>query len=992
MNELDQRLDPFADASAAFGDYAAAAPVNYGYPGVVRNPLASIIAPELLPVDHDPFDVAPRYKNPLAQRQHERIMEKTDPVAQRLRQIVGLDGERYQTFLERMVRSGSTLASDAITGKQPYETRAGLPGGLPEGATEVDIEPNWLGGKLGMTSKWTAPGPHSEIGRAQDMSGMAVAGPLAAGRGAATLGSGAVMPDRYLLPALKVDGRVYKGGLKDTHSDIFPATPRGWTDEAWTNAVSDARNAGFVNHKGQFLKGQRAAEYAIENELINPRYNQAVLNGGLTSEHLLSDSGTPGSGIAAVANSGKIAPPFFSAVEHAINTAKAEKMTPEQWAGYLKNQPGIKAEELTWMGLDDPKAFGAGKKILTRQELLDHAQEHGVQIKEVRKDKQEGGALNENEYYDMLNDRAHEAMLADYPKRPRESIAAYERRTGQVREHYTEAAADQLAAEGILHPDDVPPGGAKFSEYQLPGGENYREMLFTLPDKASDVAKVTQRADGKWQTEGAGEADRFGFSTREKALEAVNKQEQRPAQRYLSSHWDEPNVLAHVRMNDRIIPEGPQSAPRTNLTEAEIAKEVNERVLSKDPEAQSRYNVSWETMDGATKQKWRDYLRSEATWDEYKGLKTLHLEELQSDWHQAGRKSGYQGDKQISPHDRALARIKEEFEKNWVGKPIPGSGRVPSQWEPAFLESTEGRKLYDRFIMEETKSANIDDVADRGGGVKVPDAPFKTTWPDLVLKRMIREASQNGYDAISWTPGEAQSKRYDLSHKISEIHYNPETQRLVAKDHGGRNVMDQNSITPERLVDYVGKDLAEKVMAQEPSTNGLHSLKGDEVKVESKGMRLFYDKMLVDKANAIAKKFGGKVEKQKLGGYEIDEHGPADKKFRVWAEGPDEYMKMPLHQFATREDAEAWVRTAPKHEIHVLRLPPSLKDTAVRKGFPLFAAGLPFLFTPVDHDPFDSKVERSRQDREQDQIKFQNLQRRLQNGDPITPEAAKWLE
>ena len=44
----------------------------------------------------------------------------------------------------------------------------------------------------------------------------------------------------------------------------------------------------------------------------------------------------------------------------------------------------------------------------------------------------------------------------------------------------------------------------------------------------------------------------------------------------------------------------------------------------------------------------------------------------------------------------------------------------------------------------------------------VPNAPFKSSWPELALKRMIREASEQGYDAIGWTPGEVQAARYDL--------------------------------------------------------------------------------------------------------------------------------------------------------------------------------------------------------------------------------------
>ena len=41
--------------------------------------------------------------------------------------------------------------------------------------------------------------------------------------------------------------------------------------------------------------------------------------------------------------------PFYSALERAVENAKLSKGTPEQWLGYLRNQPGVKAEELSYV-------------------------------------------------------------------------------------------------------------------------------------------------------------------------------------------------------------------------------------------------------------------------------------------------------------------------------------------------------------------------------------------------------------------------------------------------------------------------------------------------------------------------------------------------------------------------------------------------------------------------------------------------------------------
>jgi hypothetical protein len=52
---------------------------------------------------------------------------------------------------------------------------------------------------------------------------------------------------------------------------------------------------------------------------------------------------------------------------------------------------------------------------------------------------------------------------------------------------------------------------------------------------------------------------------------------------------------------------------------------------------------------------------------------------------------------------------------------------------------------------------------------EVPDAPFKKSWHELALKTMLRKATEEGLDAISWDTGEVQANRYDLSKQISKI-------------------------------------------------------------------------------------------------------------------------------------------------------------------------------------------------------------------------------
>lgn len=667
-------------------------------------------------------------------------------------------------------------------------------------------------------------------------------------------------------------------------------------------------------------------------------------------------SATLGSGAVRAGAKEVKAEPFYSAVEAAVRNAPDAKMTPEQWSGYLRNRPGVKAEELDWIGLPE------GQKI-SKQEMLDHAKEHGVQMKEIKKDGKEPDSDRAPD--DWVQDTVREYL--------EEAVRQWEDQSGKsasanrvsairrglevdIRQNSTDFGWEPINGGPKFGPDTHP-------DLSLPGGNNYREVLFTLPVKETQGLSDWYKTYRKPQ-------DPVRFYDLPPDLQAKVEQIYTEAKRtspgnYQSSHWDEPNVLAHVRVNDRLIPEGPQGKPRMDWTEAEIAKEVNERVLAKDSEAKSKYGVSWETMDEPTKASWRDYLRNEV---EPKGLKTLHLEEVQSDWHQAGRKQGYK--EEVTSEQRNTARNKatatyKTLDETMAAIEDKTGNRLSAQKMNNVRDKIEEATSYEeigalaKFIDMDTPefiqaalahneaAKGVRDLMRKQGGV--PDAPFKTSWPDLVFKRMIREAAENGYDAVSWTPGEVQAARYDLSKQVKSVNTvkNPDgTYRLDMFDlQGNHHSVPNGKAVPEnKLADYVGKDLAERI-----TQNNGGIFEGADLKVGGEGMKGFYDDMLIRKANALGKKYGAKVEWEELAneGKQIvveRSHGQPDK-FVIYDNNGNQ-----LKQFTSKAEAEQFKKESVK--VPVFRLTPELRDVAMRKGFPLFSAGIPYPLVPIDHDPF----------------------------------------
>jgi GNAT superfamily N-acetyltransferase len=117
------------------------------------------------------------------------------------------------------------------------------------------------------------------------------------------------------------------------------------------------------------------------------------------------------------------------------------------------------------------------------------------------------------------------------------------------------------------------------------------------------------------------------------------------------------------------------------------------------------------------------------------GRKLLMIEELQSDWHQQGREKGYK--------DKPAAI---EQAKKFYGLTDEAWTNLPEQERQGYLQTvTSG-------------FGRAGEALSRA----VPDAPYKATdaWSALAMKRMLRMAVEQGYDAIAWTPGQVHVDRW----------------------------------------------------------------------------------------------------------------------------------------------------------------------------------------------------------------------------------------
>jgi hypothetical protein len=366
---------------------------------------------------------------------------------------------------------------------------------------------------------------------------------------------------------------------------------------------------------------------------------------------------------------------FYSALNRSIETAKGMPKAGgeqlKQWLDGAQRRGEFKGHERQWLGVDqwldaNPKA--------TRQELQDFVKANQVEVTPVK--------LGETA---VSND---EKMAAK--KDADESFARHINYSGNDEAKAAELKAAARAAEDryakMIKGNDAP----KFQQYVLPGGENYREHLLTLPNTklekaAAAVSEFERQFKGKDGRSLPVPPDKMAEWDKLRNDVRLAKNE---TGGWTTGHFDELNVLMHVRMNDR------------------------------------------KTSDGKS---------------------ALHIEELQSDHHQAGRKQGYSGVEK--PFDAAASKAIIDA----------ANERADHFGNPHVTSTEDALKQYGVTTAEGALKAigkNLDDYMPNTRGVA--NAPMKNTedWAMLGFKHALREAVETGKDKVTWTTGSQQEERY----------------------------------------------------------------------------------------------------------------------------------------------------------------------------------------------------------------------------------------
>lgn len=463
---------------------------------------------------------------------------------------------------------------------------------------------------------------------------------------------------------------------------------------------------------------------------------------------------------------------FYSPIEKRILEFKSDRASVNKW----KDIVGIKSDEAKFTGLSDYLNSKKPDEQLLKIELLNFIKDNHIELV-------------------LLNKNDSNTFLGETYIKERENgtyALAYRDTDEFVNDDEFDSPqelTDVYENEEIFSGNDVP-YKTKYSKYVIKGNaKNYTELLVMLPDKAQQnrlfynklfnlLSEQVKERMGivpntiEWNTFNIYDYKSKLTSDELHQLNYIDSLSNVRHNTFSTVHWDERNILVHLRFD--------------------IRKDENENDV-------------------------------------------LFINELQSDWGQRGKKSGFGGKYDINLLNKELKEAEYEYNKLDFH-----NLKLSEIWETP--EANRVMDIKEKINQEENS---------------IPLAPFVTDtnkWVKLGLKIAIQQAVLNNVKYLSWGAGEQQNELYDLSKSLNKISWwhvgtSENTWGVTAYDKNDKITKKERDVTLSDIEKLLGKDIAEKIKNHEGYTESVGQtmygeLTGDNLKLSGSGMIAFYGSVI----------------------------------------------------------------------------------------------------------------------------------------------------
>ena len=556
---------------------------------------------------------------------------------------------------------------------------------------------------------------------------------------------------------------------------------------------------------------------------------------------------------------------FISNAENAVNAISMEKATPQQWLKMIESKGGLKAGEDKWIGLSD-WLKASQKKTLTKQEVQDYINQNKIQIEEDRyidaEDiaadgfewnkaiiKRFGKEVFDAYHFEWDDDREIEIWIEDEDKAA-ELYNKFHKELGIEHELFTKPTDDYYSSVDMRWLNEF---GLRMAQY----GDEQMEKQFGKTINPTRIDYTTYNLDNK----------------REIALTVPTIESWRERDKIHFGDAGDGRAIAWIRFGDTTIDrENWESAleEQAEFAKAMKAKYGEDAIKHLSGEERDQLVRLIKKANKAASRK-----------------RVLVIDEIQSKRHQEGREKGYRTPEEDAAQ-REYAEAGDRLEE--YRKEVVDNHRWESSLSPKdaliklgnIRDKERNREAYSKVDEQFTTLARLiqnwnaafDKVIKQEGSV--PAAPFEKNWHELAMKRMLRYAAENGYDAVAWTTGEQQAERYNIGEQISSIvkhdgnkfsfvFPNGTQLDITTDDNGVVTEVIDDSLTHthfegQPLSAIVGKELANKMFSMGEHTE----LTGNDLRIGGEGMKGFYDDILPRFMNKYGKKWGVSVMDMEL--------------------------------------------------------------------------------------------------------------------------------
>jgi tetratricopeptide (TPR) repeat protein len=503
---------------------------------------------------------------------------------------------------------------------------------------------------------------------------------------------------------------------------------------------------------------------------------------------------------------------FYSQLQKTIDKKMPNKSSVAQLMAIVDpaKGSGVKPDEIKWSNLE---GFLEGKQSVTKEEVLNYLKNEGAIKFEERTlgDQEAIQAEERRQSLDMHSVRMavglpHEAMALGMSQLDAANLPA--RLTdGRIKVSDLHPDLQQAAQQYIdahlaytKEANKPTPIAPKYGQYVLPGGENYREVVLTMPSGLAKEAYSKRFKEISDKYGGIQGQDLLDQRTPEEAQELkdlAKKADQESSSGYTSSHFkDIPDYVAHMRLDER----------------------------------------------------------KDAT-----GKDGLFIEEIQSDRHQAGREKGYIDPSKAEEMKRLGAIERDLSDQAIAMKRKLLEEAIDVRESPEYQSLQEKIRDNSEAIRTLNEEGGATGIADAPFRKDWSVQMFKRALNDAVAsgKEWIGwtsgETQAERYDLSKQVDALMYVKKDDGTYRVD----------FIPKGRNGEWSNLGNNLKESDLADNIGKEIAEKIVngEGEPNTfNGTTILRGVDLKVGGEGMKGFYDQILPKEIGKYVKKWGGKVE------------------------------------------------------------------------------------------------------------------------------------